>query len=347
MEFNIEIEPPEYYMRNETTLKLPWVEKYRPDSLDKVISHDHIIKSMKQSIKNKNFTHLIFYGPSGTGKTSTIMACVKELYGKQYRQMVMELNASDDRGIECVREKIKGFVSSGNFFNNGDDKMFKIVILDEMDNLTYDAQAGLRKMIEDNTSNARFCLICNYTKNIDPALLSRCSKYRFSPLDFNNMVNRATEVVKKEKVKFTKKGIETVVKRSSGDMRIVLNSLQLISMGYDIVNTTTVNKCLGYPQEKTLIEIIKICINEKMSIAYDKIDKIKKTVGMSLRDLIDEISEIIINQILHNSYDCFNGYTNDKYASLLVKLSNIQYYLTDSDEEDIHQAAMIGALANP
>lgn len=347
MEFKIEIEPPEYCIKKEQKFKLPWVEKYRPDSLDKVISHKHIIETMKKSIKNKNFTHLLFYGPPGTGKTSTIMACVRELYGEQYKQMVMELNASDDRGIECVREKIKGFVSSGNFFNNNDDKMFKIVILDEMDNLTYDAQAGLRKMIEDNTSNARFCLICNYTKNIDPALLSRCSKYRFSPLEFNHMVGKAIEVVKKEKVKYTKKGIYTVIKRSAGDMRIVLNSLQIISMGYDIVNTDTVNKCLGYPQEKILIEIIKICINEKMSTAYDKIDKIKKEVGMALRDLINEISEIIINQILYNSYDCFNGYTEDKYASLLVKLSNIQYYLTDSDEEDIHQAAMIGALANP
>ena len=347
MEFKIEIEPSEYHIKKEQKFKLPWVEKYRPDSLDKVISHKHIIETMKKSIKNKNFTHLLFYGPPGTGKTSTIMACVRELYGDQYKQMVMELNASDDRGIECVREKIKGFVSSGNFFNNNDDKMFKIVILDEMDNLTYDAQAGLRKMIEDNTSNARFCLICNYTKNIDPALLSRCSKYRFSPLEFNDMVGKAIEVVKKEKVKYTKKGIETVIKRSAGDMRIVLNSLQIISMGYDIVNTDTVNKCLGYPQEKTLIEIIKICINDKMSVAYSKIDKIKKEVGMALRDLINEISEIIINQILCSSYDCFDGYTEDKYASLLVKLSNIQYYLTDSDEEDIHQAAMIGALANP
>jgi len=342
MNLLIELEQKSTFKRE--TSKLPWIEKYRPKSLNDIISHKEIIKTLKVCIENKTLTHLLFYGPPGTGKTSTIMACVRELYGSKMPMMVMELNASDDRGIECVREKIKGFVSSRTIYYEK-TKMFKLVILDEMDNLTYDAQAGLRKMIEDYTANARFCLICNYSKNIDPALLSRCTTYRFPPLSFDETRTRCIEILKTENIPYTKEGLDIIIKRSGGDMRIVLNSLQVVSMGYKKINTLHINNCLGYPKEEVLNKIFKICIKQNYMTAHKEVKLIKNKCGISLSDLINELNEIIYHQMINRTLPYMKKFTIDQMALMIINLCKIQYYLTDSDTEDMHMAALIGAIS--
>lgn len=168
---------------------MPFVEKYRPENLDRIISHVEIVKTSKylnflthlvvrKFIESKKLPHLLFHGPPGTGKTSCMIAIAKELYGSQYRNMTLELNASDDRGIGVVRDQIKSFCSTQQLMSKG----MKLVILDESDSMTGPAQFALRRIVEKYSKTTRFCFICNFVSKIIPALQSRCTRFRFGPL---------------------------------------------------------------------------------------------------------------------------------------------------------------------
>merc|ERR1712106_421120 len=185
-------------MPDKETPNLPWVEKYRPNALDDLISHEDIISTIRTFISQDKLPHLLFYGPPGTGKTSTILACAKEIYPpKLFNSMVLELNASDDRGIGIVRGQVLNFASTRTIFNKG----YKLIILDEADAMTNDAQNALRRIIEKYTENTRFCIICNYLSKIIPALQSRCTRFRFGPLKQDQMVSRLEYVIAQESVK--------------------------------------------------------------------------------------------------------------------------------------------------
>jgi replication factor C subunit 3/5 len=212
--------------RGSTDDNLPWVEKYRPKSMDQLVAHEEIIATINALIAANKLPHLLFYGPPGTGKTSTILACAHRLYGKGYASMVLELNASDDRGIDVVRERIKEFAGTKQMFSNSP----KLIVLDEADAMTSAAQMALRRVMEKFTRNARFCLICNYSNKIIPALQSRCTRFRFAPLTTAQATSRTTEIADAEGVDYTPEGIEACVSLGNGDMRRCLNILQSTSM---------------------------------------------------------------------------------------------------------------------
>jgi replication factor C subunit 3/5 len=327
---------------------LPWIEKYRPKILGDIISHEHIISTLKIFINNRCLPHLLFYGPPGCGKTSTIMALSKELFGQYHTTMVMELNASDDRGIEVVRDKIKKFVMGQNvFFGNcieDRDNIFKLVILDEIDAMTTDAQAILRKIIEQYTDNARFCLICNCVQNIIPALQSRCRLFRFSPLDQQHIQNYVNTVIKQENLNVEPDAIQTIIRRASGDMRKVLNILQSTSMICDNITTTQINNCLGYPHIIDIEQIFDSLIYKNFGDAYSNIISIKLNGGLSLGDIITEIHDILINYILNKT-------TNIKYITqmsdkqimfILDKLRQIEANHYSNTNENIQCSGLIG-----
>lgn len=215
----------------------------------------------------------------------------------------MELNASDDRGIEVVRNKIKQFVKSKNVFisdtpdSNLEDKS-KLVILDEADAMTNDAQAILRKIVEEYTDNTRFCLICNNIQNISPALQSRCTPFRFSPIDPEKIREKILDIAQKESLNVTEDAITTLIKRSNGDMRKVINMLQSVSMSYKIINDENVNICLGYPDNNTITEIAESLLTQQFDKSYAKITELITCYGYSLGDIINELYEIIISYIL-------------------------------------------------
>ncbi|THD24257.1 Replication factor C [Fasciola hepatica] len=207
-------------------MDLPWIEKYRPSSLDELISHGDISKTISRFIGQGRLPHLLFYGPPGTGKTSTILAACKALYApKEMSSMVLELNASDARGIGVVREQVLSFASTKTLFTG----KFKLVILDEADSMTKDAQNALRRIIEKFTENTRFCLICNYLSKIIPAIQSRCTKFRFAPVPFALMCKRLEEISALENISLTDDGKKAIYRFTTGDMRKAINLLQVRS----------------------------------------------------------------------------------------------------------------------
>ena len=205
-------------------------------------------------ISNKSLPHLIFYGISGTGKTSTANALIKELYGKSKTLMVMKLDASDDRGINSVREQIKGFAEKISIFNKG----VKLIILDEADSMTFDAQFALRRIIEKYSDTTRFCLICNYENKIIPAIRSRCANFKFNPIDNKFIIEKIKYVSKQEKLKIDKKSINVIADISNGDLRKSINLLQSISMRNKIINDDLCYEMSGLPNIKVINKILNI-----------------------------------------------------------------------------------------
>ncbi|ORY60155.1 replication factor C subunit 2 [Pseudomassariella vexata] len=213
--------------------KQPWVEKYRPKTLSDVTAQDHTVSVLQRTLQASNLPHMLFYGPPGTGKTSTILALAKELYGPDMiKSRVLELNASDERGISIVREKVKDFARMQltnpphGYRTRYPCPPFKIIILDEADSMTQDAQSALRRTMETYSKITRFCLICNYVTRIIDPLASRCSKFRFKSLDQGNAKRRLEEIAEKEGVGLQEGAVEALIKCSEGDLRKAITFLQ-------------------------------------------------------------------------------------------------------------------------
>lgn len=318
-------------MIDKKDLNLPWVEKYRPNALNELISHEDIISTIRNFISQEKLPHLLFYGPPGTGKTSTILACAKELYKpKEFNSMVLELNASDDRGIGIVRGQILNFASTRTIFNKG----YKLVILDEADAMTNDAQNALRRIIEKFTDNVRFCLIGNYLSKIIPALQSRCTRFRFGPLQAEQILPRLEHVASEENVKITEDGKEALMTLSQGDMRKVINILQSCAMAFPIVNEDNVYTCVGHPLQKDISNIVNWCLNENFSVAYSNIQDLKTLKGLSLQDILTEIHTYVHKLDLPASVR----------IHLLIKLSELEQRLMAGASEKIQVGSLLSAF---
>ncbi|MEM2726812.1 MAG: replication factor C small subunit, partial [Archaeoglobaceae archaeon] len=192
-----------------------WVEKYRPKTLDEVVGQEEIIKRLKGYVERKNIPHMLFSGPPGTGKTATAIALTRDLFGEIWRDNFIEMNASDERGIDVVRHKIKEFARTAPIGG----APFKIIFLDEADALTADAQAALRRTMEMFSKSCRFILSCNYVSRIIEPIQSRCAVFRFKAVSKEAMKKRILEICQKEGVKITEDGIEAILYISGGDFR--------------------------------------------------------------------------------------------------------------------------------
>lgn len=269
---------------------IPWIEKYRPNKLDDVIGQNNSIKVIKKCLENGNLPNMLFYGPPGTGKTSTILACARELYGNNSRSMILEMNASDERCIEPVRKKILKFVE-----HKGLQNKIKLVILDETDAMTDDAQSILRGIMERYSQNVRFCLICNYLNKINPALVSRTSIFYFFPLSVDVMTEKIKTILDNEDIKVSNDGIDTIIKRSKGDMRKILNTFESLSIIYKKITSEHINKYMTYPDEKSIEEIYNI-LNKDIKKSYEMLKNIISERGYSLNDIIESLTNYLIEK---------------------------------------------------
>ncbi|KAG4079825.1 hypothetical protein HA402_014956 [Bradysia odoriphaga] len=311
---------------------LPWVEKYRPATLNDLISHEEIIATINNFIKQDQLPHLLFYGPPGTGKTSTILACAKQLYkSSQLNSMVLELNASDDRGIGIVRGQILNFASTRTIFSGG----FKLIILDEADAMTNDAQNALRRIIEKYTDNVRFCIICNYLSKIIPAVQSRCTRFRFAPLVEEQILPRLNHVIEEEKLTVTEDGKKALISLSGGDMRRVINVLQSTWMAFGNVTEENVYNCVGHPQKNDIQNIVGWLLGlESFQETFDKIQELKTNKGLALEDILREIHLFVMRIELPPTV----------MNTLIVKLADIEVRLAAGCLEKPQLAALIGGF---
>ncbi|KAK1925917.1 putative DNA replication factor [Papiliotrema laurentii] len=309
---------------------LPWVEKYRPVTLDDVVSHQDITATIEKFIDAGRLPHLLLYGPPGTGKTSTVLALARRLYGPPFRKHILELNASDDRGIDVVREQIKNFAMTKVLFSKG----FKLVILDEADMMTQAAQSALRRVIEQHTKNVRFCILCNYVNKITPAIQSRCTRFRFSPLPEKEVQRKVDEVVEKEGVNLTQDGREALLKLSRGDMRRALNVLQACHAAYDTVDETAVYNCTGNPHPKDIERVVQSMMSDEFGTSFDLITSLKMEKGLALQDLIA------------GAYDFLQTVELPKQSRiyLLDHLGSTEHRLSVGGSEKMQLTALLGAF---
>ncbi|CAO3674163.1 unnamed protein product [Umbelopsis ramanniana] len=309
---------------------LPWVEKYRPEKLEDLVSHEDITSTIETFIDANRLPHLLFYGPPGTGKTSTILACSRKLYGPNYKSMVLELNASDDRGIDVVREQIKNFASTRKIFSSG----FKLIVLDEADSMTSAAQAALRRVIEKYTKNVRFCIICNYVSKIIPAIQSRCTRFRFAPLEMDQVEARLNYIIQEENVNITQDGKEALLRLSNGDMRRALNILQACHAAFDRIDDTAIYTCTGHPHPKDIQRIVDTMMNDDFTTAYSTVEKLKRENGLALQDIISEL--IFYFEMLE--------VPTHATVYLLAAVADIEYRLSCGATEKVQLGALIGTF---
>ncbi|KAG9234585.1 P-loop containing nucleoside triphosphate hydrolase protein [Amylocarpus encephaloides] len=341
---------------------LPWVEKYRPRTLEDVSGHQDILATINKFADSNRLPHLLLYGPPGTGKTSTILALARKLYGaKNIRQMVLELNASDDRGIDVVREQIKTFASTKQIFTmnraSSPTSMpsYKLVILDEADAMTSTAQMALRRIMEKYTANTRFCIIANYTHKLIPALLSRCTRFRFSPLKEADIRVLVDKVVMEENVQITPEATTALVRLSKGDMRRALNVLQAChasstplhikgapkiaekDIQRDMITETTIYECIASPHPEDTQKILTKLLNSTdVTSCLQLINSLKATQGLALADVITALSEELTKLDV----------PPEVMITWLDGLAEVEYRLSGGGGEIVQTGAMVGVVRN-
>lgn len=321
---------------------LPFVERFRPNTLDGIMSHTETIRILKKFITQHNIPHLLFYGPPGTGKTSTIEAFVNELYGEEnVEYMTMNINASEERGIEIVRNKIKNFVSTAPIhLGKKGAPTYKFVILDEADAMTLDAQGMLKQVIEYYTDNARFCLICNCNKKINPAIQSRCTIFNFPPLDYVSVKKKIDSIAIEFNLTVTEDGVETLWKLSNGDMRKVLHMLQVISINNKIIDSEKITKFKNYPTKHEMKIMYDILVEGKFQKSVNFVKTLIREKHYSLIDILTELTYRINFEIITKKMNSLKG------AELITDLRDIEMNLIITADTEIQMLSIIGVFCS-
>ncbi|KAL1408058.1 Subunit of heteropentameric Replication factor C (RF-C) [Vanrija albida] len=320
---------------------LPWVEKYRPITLDEVVSHQDITATIEKFIEAGRLPHLLFYGPPGTGKTSTVIALARRLYGKDYKKHMLELNASDDRGIDVVRDQIKSFAATKVLFSKG----FKLIVLDEADMMTQAAQGALRRVIEQHTKNVRFAILCNYVNKITPAIQSRCTRFRFSPLPEVEVAKKVDVVVEKEGVNLTPDGRAALLKLSRGDMRRALNVLQACHAAYETVDENAVYNCTGNPHPADIQRVVESMMSDEFGTAFNR----ESCAGVALTLVITALKTekgLALQDLIAGAYDFLETVElpNQARVYLLDHLGQTEHRLSLGGSEKMQLTALLGAF---
>ncbi|KAJ8083737.1 replication factor C subunit 4 [Marasmius tenuissimus] len=273
----------------ETPYELPWVEKYRPHLLDDVVGNSETIDRLKVIARDGNCPHIIISGMPGIGKTTSIHCLARQLLGDAYKEGVLELNASDERGIDVVRNKIKSFAQKKVTLPPG---RHKIVILDEADSMTAGAQQALRRTMEIFSNTTRFCLACNMSNKIIEPIQSRCAILRYAKLRDAEILKRLLEICELEKVQYNDDGLTALIFTSEGDMRQAINNLQSTHSGFGFVSGDHVFKVCDQPHPIIVQDLVRHCIKGDVDKAMDRLNDLWEQ-GYSAVDIVVTIFRVV------------------------------------------------------
>ncbi|KAK9800220.1 hypothetical protein WJX73_010887 [Symbiochloris irregularis] len=310
----------------------PWVDKYRPKSVSDVAHQEEVVQTLEKALEGSaNLPHLLFYGPPGTGKTSAALAIARQLFGPELvKTRVMELNASDERGIGVVRNKIKGFAAGavGSSVAGYPCPPFKLIILDEADSMTSDAQNALRRTMEAHSKVTRFVFICNYVSRIIEPLASRCAKFRFKPLHGNIMTDRINHICTEEGVTMGSGSMETLSKVSGGDLRRAITTLQsaVRLQGPDVAPATLLDVAGAVPDAVTSAVLSACRSNSFAAIQTAIADAIAE--GWPAQAMLLEIQAALLS----NDDD---GVSESARAGVLLALAAADKALVDGADEQL------------
>nr|MDQ4050657.1 replication factor C small subunit [Thermoproteota archaeon] len=269
---------------------LMWSEKYRPKKLQEVVNQKEIINGISNLIKSPDIPHMLFAGPAGVGKTTTALCIAMELLGDEWRKNTLELNASDERGIKMVRERVKEFAASIKLAGDKEFGKPKIIILDEADEMTSEAQTALRRIIEDSARTTRFIIICNYLSQIIEPIQSRCVVFRFTRLPKEDVIGHLEMICKQQKVKYEEKALTQIYEATGGDLRHSINIMQAAA-GMGSVSVANVAAAMGLSGRAKVGEVLRLAMSGKFNDSRAKLLELTQVYGMSEGDFMKYANE--------------------------------------------------------
>lgn len=314
---------------------LPWVESYRPRYLNGIIGQNNIVSMLEYSIKNNELPNLLLYGPAGTGKTSAIHALCRHFFEEDKRN-ILELNASDDRGIKVVRELIKKFAKNSVIGNY----KFKLIILDEADSMTNDSQCALRKIIETYSDNNKFILMCNYINKIIKPIQSRCAKFHFNKIEVSYLRKIAAKINQIEKINLTKENIELITYLSDGDLRVMIGIMQKIKLfkSKKEISNEEIRNLSSFIPDGLIQKIFKVTLNKKTKYSHLAIfskNIIKKSYILS--DILLKLLKIIFSS---------DKFDDQQKCKISIKFAEINNNLNTNSNSYLQLLAALSFIKN-
>jgi len=308
-----------------------WTEKYRPKRLNEVVGQGEIVKRLKAIVETRNIPHFLFAGPAGTGKTTCALAMVKELFGEDvWQDNFQELNASDERGIQIVRTKIKSFARAAPL--GGAD--FKVIFLDEADSLTQDAQAALRRTMERYSATCRFVLSCNYSSRIIPPIQSRCSVLRFSPLTKEEIRSYIVRISSGEGLEITDEGFDTLMYIAEGDLRKTTNVLQVAASFSKVIDSNTLYSTASIARPEMIAQMMKKAIEGDFTGSSGILLKLITEAGLSGEDILGQMHK-----------ELFNIPMDDRIRVMMLDaLGDADFRMVEGADERIQLEALLARL---
>ena len=308
-----------------------WTEKYRPSTFEEIQGQHNIIERIKAFVKQKNIPHLLFAGPAGVGKTTLSLVIAKQLFGDSWRQNTLELNASDERGIDVIRVKVKDFARTKAM----GDVPFKIIYLDESDALTKEAQQALRRTMENYTKTCRFILSCNYSSKIIDPIQSRCAVFRFKPLSDKELIQLLDSVAAAEGLTIAEEAKLALVEVCDGDCRRLENILQSCAVMNKNIDAELIYSMAAQAKPKEVLKVMSLAVSGQFLDARKQLLDLMLNYGLSGLDVIKQIQKGIWNLAIDDR----------KKVELVDKCGDIEFRMVEGSDEYLQLESFLAFMS--